>query len=209
MVDLSALVASAEKDGWASGSVDLESIPLQAGLLRWMQVAPDRGEVSPELRSADGSAAGESRQQRLHTVGACLRDPPDFVLLIAQNPSTPAIRLWLPSDASVEPLSPIWSAFRHGMFLINNGRDSFYASAFCGSRYRYDSECMIASDARALEVDQFIEQQLASSAGHEWSAVGQVLVVDNRRALHAHSAMAQDGAGADLKTIAFRVRAVP
>jgi hypothetical protein len=92
------------------------------------------------------------------------------------------------------------------MFLVRNGRDSFYAPVLSGSGYRYDPGCMTPCDARAREVQEYFEQQLSRASAHVWSA-GQVLVVDNRCALHARSAVAEGDLERELTRIAFRIGA--
>jgi hypothetical protein len=210
MVDFKALVATAEKEGWASGSGDVDSIRQQAASLGWIEVAPRRGDPTVSaLRPVDASAAHPKSlsatyglgQQPLHTDGAHLPDPPDLVVLVSQRSSATPTRLWRPA-----PTIP-WVALRHGMFLVRNGRDSFYAPALSGSRYRYDPGCMAACDARAREVEQYFMKQLAEAATHEWSDAGQVLVVDNRHVLHARSALTKDDLDRELTRVAFRAEA--
>jgi hypothetical protein len=46
------------------------------------------------------------------------------------------------------------------------------------------------ADARAREVEQYFADQLTKAETHEWSDAGQVLVIDNRRALRARSSVA-------------------
>ena len=49
--------------------------------------------------------------------------------------------------------------------------------------------------------------QLAEAVTWEWTGAGQVLVVDNRRALHARAAVAEGDMDRELIRVAFRVRA--
>jgi hypothetical protein len=93
------------------------------------------------------------------------------------------------------------------MFLVHSGRDSFYAPVFSGERYRYDPGCMTACDDRARQVEDYLEGQLAQAAAVEWAEGGQVLVVDNRRVLHARAAVAEGDAGRELTRVAFRAKA--
>jgi hypothetical protein len=90
------------------------------------------------------------------------------------------------------------------MFLVRNGRDSFYAPALSGSGYRYDPGCMTPCDARAREVQEYFEQELSRAYVHEWQTAGQVLVINNRRALHARSAVADGDLDRELTRIAFQ-----
>lgn len=90
------------------------------------------------------------------------------------------------------------------MFLVQNGRDSFYAPARSGARYRFDPGCMTACDARAREVEEYFTSQLAQAATYEWTASGQVLVIDNQQALHARSAVVEGDSDRELIRVAFR-----
>jgi hypothetical protein len=98
------------------------------------------------------------------------------------------------------------------MFLVRNGRDSFYAPALSPPppelRYRHDPGCMTPCDARAREVARYFDEQLGSATTHEWTAAGQLLVIDNRQTLHARSAVAAGDLGRELTRIAFHTKAV-
>ena len=205
---------TARAKGWASASGDVESIRKQAASLGWVEVSPRRGDATvsvlrPETRSeahpSSLSAVYGLGQQPLHTDGAHMQVPPDLLVFISERPSATPTQLWRPDvpGRRRRPLSTT-SALCHGMFLVRNGRDSFYAPALSGSRYRYDPGCMTPCDARAREVQRYFEQQLSRASAHEWSAAGQVLVVDNRRALHARSAVAEGDLDRELTRIAFR-----
>jgi len=92
------------------------------------------------------------------------------------------------------------------MFLIRNGRDSFYAPALSEDlRYRYDPGCMTPCDARARQVAQYFDEQLGNATTHEWRTADQLLVIDNRQTLHARSAVANGDLGRELIRIAFRI----
>lgn len=215
MADLKALAATAQDKGWVSGSGDVESIRKQAASLGWAEVAPRRGDTTVSvLRPVVAAAAHPSSlsaayglgQQPLHTDGAHIQAPPDLLVFISERPSTTPTQLLRPNGASRrkgEIEIPL-AALRHGMFLVRSGRDSFYAPVLSGSRYRYDPGCMTPCDVRALEVQGYFEEQLSRASAHEWSAAGQVLVVDNRRTLHARSAVAESDAERELTRIAFR-----
>jgi hypothetical protein len=94
------------------------------------------------------------------------------------------------------------------MFLVHGGRDSFYAPVLVGGRYRYDPGCMTACDARARLAEEYLAGQLADATAFEWSSAGQVLVIDDRRVLHARAAVAGSDAGRELTRVAFRARTV-
>jgi hypothetical protein len=217
MADLEALAAAARAKGWATGLGDVESIRKQAASLGWTEVASRRGDTTVSvLHPVTESAAHPNSlsavyglgQQPLHTDGAHLQVPPDVLVFICDRPSATSTQLWRPDVPARRrrPLSTT-SALSHGMFLVRNGRDSFYAPALSGSGYRYDPGCMTPCDARAREVQEYFEQQLSRASAHVWSAAGRVLVVDNRRALHARSAVAEGDLERELTRIAFRIGA--
>jgi hypothetical protein len=216
MTDLEALSAAAQAKGWASGLGDVESIRVQAASLGWVEVAPRHGDPTVSvLRPVTASAAHPSSlsavyglgQQPLHTDGAHLQVPPDLLVFISERPSATPTQLLRPSILRRSRGSMTPDALRHGMFLVRNGRDSFYAPALSGSGYRYDPGCMAPCDARAREVQRYFEQESSRTSAHEWTAVDQVLVVDNRQALHARSAVADGDLDRELTRIAFRIGA--
>jgi alpha-ketoglutarate-dependent taurine dioxygenase len=95
------------------------------------------------------------------------------------------------------------------MFLVRNGRDSFYAPALSQQdlRYRYDPGCMTPCDARAREVARYFDEQLGNATAHEWAEAGQLLVIYNRDTLHARSAVAEGDQARELTRIAFHTKA--
>jgi Taurine catabolism dioxygenase TauD, TfdA family len=214
MADLEALAATVRTKGWALGSGDIESVRKRAALLGWVEVAPRRGDATVSaLRPAAANTAHPKSlsavyglgQQPLHTDGAHMQEPPDVLVFISTRPSATPTRLW-PPESGVRRRRPsnTTSALSHGMFLVRGGRDSFYAPALSRSGYRYDAGCMTPCDARAREVQEYFEQELSRASTHEWSAAGQVLVVNNRRALHARSALADGDLERELTRIAFQ-----
>ena len=73
-------------------------------------------------------------QQPLHTDGAYLADPPNIVALVSSRPSPTATQVWAAGAQAGKnqgSAGPSPAAFEHGMFLVHNGRDSFFAPAFC------------------------------------------------------------------------------
>jgi Taurine catabolism dioxygenase TauD, TfdA family len=219
MADLATLATEANRKGWASGSGDVGSIRKQAAALGWAEVAPRRGDATVSvLRPSAASNAHPNSlsatyglgRQPLHTDGAHMQEPPDLLVLICTLPSATSTQLWRP-DFRQSPPASTTTAFSHGMFLVRNGRESFYAPALSGSwalsgaRYRYDPGCMTPCDARAREVQEYFEQQLSRAVANEWQTAGQVLVIDNRRVLHARSGVADGDLNRELTRIAFRM----
>jgi hypothetical protein len=86
-------------------------------------------------------------------------------------------------------------AFRHGVFLIKNGRNSFYANVKPdGSKFlRWDPGCMAAKDRHAELVAQSL---LYWSRPEDFETIdwtkGSLLVVDNWEMLHARAADARE-----------------
>ena len=79
-------------------------------------------------------------------------------------------------------------ASRSAVFAIRNGRNSFYGSIMQEGRpfIRIDPECMMPLTVEgAMALGAFrIERHLRKLIRHDWS-VGDVLVFDNWRFLHA------------------------
>jgi alpha-ketoglutarate-dependent taurine dioxygenase len=63
---------------------------------------------------------------------------------------------------------------------------------------------MTACDARARQVKEYFTGQLAEVATFEWTSAGQILVVDNRRALHSRAAVADGDMDRELIRVTFR-----
>jgi hypothetical protein len=218
MADLEALAAAARAKGWAAGSGDVESIRNQAASLGWAEVAPRRGDPTVSLLRPAAADSAHPRslsavyglgQQPLHTDGAHMPAPPDLLVFISERPNATPTQLWRPGVLRRRSHPPALSpaALRHGMFLVSNGRDSFYTPVLSGSGYRYDPGCMAPCDARAREVHGYFEWMSSRASVHEWSAAGQVLVVNNHRVLHARAAVAEGDLDRELTRIAFRIGA--
>ena len=165
MADLKALAAAAQgRAGRRIGEV--ESIRKQAASLGWDEVAPRRGDATVLRAPPCGRDAAHPNslsavyglgQQPLHTDGAHMPDRPTFS---CSSPSIPArprrgLAAGMPVRSGGTPPAP--GRFCHGMFLVRNGRDSFYAPALVRGRgYRYDPGCMTPCDARAREVERVL-----------------------------------------------------
>jgi hypothetical protein len=189
--DFKALAAYAQEHGWASGSSDIDSIRKQAALLGWLEIPPRKGDAAVSVLRPVGTDAAHPRslsatyglgQQPLHTDGAHLPDPPELIVLISQRPNATPTRLWLDNTHGRQGDIP-WDALKHGMFLVHNGPDSFYAPVRSGRRYQYDPGCMTPCDARAREVQRYFTDHLTKAETYDWSDAAQVLVVDNHHVL--------------------------
>ena len=81
------------------------------------------------------------------------------------------------------------------MFLVRNQHESFFASALVDGTYRFDPGCMSACDRRAVEVVSFFSGVWEETFAYEWNTPGQILVIDNRRTLHARPEIGEDDLG--------------
>lgn len=85
---------------------------------------------------------------------------------------------------------------RNGVFLVRNGRRSFYASVLSEKQYyfRWDPGCMLAKDGYASSAQAAIERELGDNepARHHWK-VGAILVLDNWKVLHGRESCDREG----------------
>jgi hypothetical protein len=205
--------AQALKAGWASGSGPLALLRFGARNLGWSEVTfrsadppvtslrpLDTDEARPNsLSSRYGKAA-----QPLHTDGAHLAEPPDFVLLAAEKASTVPTLLW--RCEIIHYQLPSYNDLLHGVFLVRNGSESFFRTAASGRHLRYDPGCMAPCDERSRRTARFFEAVTKSAVEHHWDAPGKALLIDNRRVLHAR-ADAEDAPDREIQRIAFRTAA--
>jgi hypothetical protein len=206
---LDQLVTTAKKDGWAVGIGKMDSIPYQAVLLGMTEVRMRSSDPSTTtLRPVDPAHAhpnslsakyGKDRQP-LHTDGAHLSRPPDITVLSCASTSGVPTLLWKPE------FSFKWAeAIRNGIFLVSNGRDSFYSTAYSNGLLRYDPGCMIPCDARARMVARSVEEAIQTAMSHEWNTPGMTLLIDNRQTLHARDS-AKDEPGREIQRICFNLK---
>ncbi len=213
-LNLQAVVASSGQHGWSTATGSVHEIRTAGRLLGWEEVATRAGETTvAELRPRDHrqapprslSATYGLEAQSLHTDGAHLADPPDLVILCADEPSETPTLLWtVLSDPAHRPGN--WNHLAHGIFLVNNGRDSFFTTAELAAGVRYDPGCMVACDQRARYVAQFFEDAASDAHHHSWATAHQALVIDNRKTLHARAAVLGQDRARLLYRIAFHTR---
>jgi hypothetical protein len=215
VTNLKDLLGRTLAEGWAAGRGDVESVREQARALGWRELPPRRGDDTLSvLTPVDNAAARPNSlsaqyglgQQPLHTDGAHLLDPPDVLVLAASRPTITPTLLWRPATLNTSIKLP-GEALRHGMFLVRNGRDSFYSPALADGRYRYDPGCMAPCDLRAREVSSYFERALPHAHRHDWSTTNEVLLIDNRRVLHARPAVPECDSGRELVRVAFQKEA--
>lgn len=196
---LETLVAMSRQEGWAAGSGSIAQIRREAQSLGLTEVPVRRGDPTVTmlrpLSRDDAQANSLSAKygkggQPLHTDGAHLAKPPDVVVLACEGTSDTPTRLWRIRRSLSAPV-PL-DKMKHGVFLVTNGKDSFFSTAYSDSRFRYDPGCMVPCDARARKTVRYFEAAIESVIEHSWDEPGKVLVIDNRKALHARASVIDD-----------------
>ncbi len=140
--------------------------------------------------------------QPLHTDGAHLPEPPDFVLLMMEETSQVPTLLWKAKIIDYQRLS--YLDLQHGVFLVNNGGESFFRTAASGLDLCYDPGCMDPCDERSRRAAAFFADAAKSAVEHHWDEPGKVLLINNRRVLHARAA-AESEPDREITRIAFSV----
>jgi hypothetical protein len=196
-VDMRDLKDRVIAEGWQCLSVNRADLSDQIHKLAWHLGRPLRGRKgglveqltptrceSAELRSL--SAIHGQTSFPLHTDGAHLLEPPRFLILAC-------------TELGSAPMPTVMARFKDlkiddqekarcaaGVFLIKNGRRSFYSSVYDPSRLfiRFDQGCMFPANEEAQHVTQLISKRLGEvrSAIH-WQK-GLVVIIDNWCVLH-------------------------
>lgn len=187
--DLSALAKQA-LGSWATGSCTVTQLSDAARHLGWTEVPmrprePALTALRPQTQAQANprslSATYGLGPQPLHTDGAHLPEPPDWIVLLAEAPNTtPTALRAVPHGASAVP----WHAMLSGIFLVRSGTQPFLAHAATGIRIRYDPGCMTPCDQRARIAAQFLADR-TDTHEHNWTQANQILLIDNRQTLHA------------------------
>ena len=209
-LDLPAL-ADAAKDSWALGTGSVYELRAAAARQGWAEV-PMRStdsalSVLRPQSQADAapnslSAVHGLGEQPLHTDGAHLRWPPDWIALVVDEPNSTATKLWrLPTGSGGVP----WNALLNGIFLVSSGPDRFLTASGDGRGVRYDPTCMVPCDQRAKCAAEFFSEAEESAEDHAWHRSREILLINNRKALHGRRAVADttDIASRTVHRIAF------
>jgi hypothetical protein len=204
---LQALITKCKEDGWAVGSGTIGEVKaasyglgLKEATLRQSESpvtsrrpVPGSDERPDSLSSRHGEDA-----QPLHSEGAYLANPPDYIVLARTSISSVPTLIWPGRRTDSRMTTRLTDAISHGVFLVTDGVNMFYSTAGVGGRLRYDPGCMVPCDARAREAAEFFAGATASAATHTWSTPYTVLVLNNRRVLHARAA-ADEGPERELR----------
>lgn len=211
---LTTLITGARRHGYAKGSLtgtfalaghtmrrEAKEAGFEAVLNR--EGDPIESELTPtpaeKARPASLSAMVGLGAQPLHTDGAHLKEPPDFVVLWSKEPNATSTRVWV-------PLNTVTRSMRHGMFVVNTGRDTFFAPAIRSHfALRYDPGCMEPVDAAGRDLANLLQNPPDESVTEIlWDTPGQVVVIDNRRSLHGRAAVADGDSARVLHRLALR-----
>lgn len=192
--ELRKLFGEAKRNGFAIGSVrDGNAFRSLIGLVGLSLISNRQGAgEAATLRVLDTFEArpGSMSQtvglgsQPLHTDGAHLHHPPDYVVLIAESANDTPTRYWQPTAPyqAREDLS-------HGIFKVNTGKSAFLSSAISPRHLRFDPVCMHPLDARAREVVQVLTPNDESTvSAHSWADTDlNLLILNNRTTLHGRA----------------------
>jgi hypothetical protein len=210
-LQLSQLAAEADSSGWSSTEGTIWELRHQARLAGWSEVPIRQGEAAvttlkpttqEEARPRSMSASVGMGQQPLHTDGAHLTQPPDYVALVGESTSETPTLVWkfvMPAHLS--------ESFHHGMFAVNTGRSGFIELAVRGSGLRFDPEVMRPLDGMAKRVRDYLLEASSQAKRFEWDRPGLLLLISNRYALHARASVAPGDESRALERVAFRIGA--
>ncbi len=202
--DLAQLAKEAATEGWASAATDYARLRFAAQQLGWKPIeirrrdggVTDLAPTAPEhAHSASHSARTGTRAQPLHTDGAHLRHPPQWVLLHAETPNATATRLRRLTTAPLAkpPAASVPTAALGGLFLVNSGSERFLTELrTADAGWRWDPGCMTACDQRARKAAEFLSDLEDQSHAHAWNEPNQALLIDNRNSLHARGDATDD-----------------
>lgn len=201
--DLLELAKRAATNGWATAYATHLDLRFAATEIGWKSVEIRRGDggvtklepTPPEkAHPASHSALTGTAAQPLHTDGAHLRKPPRWIVLHAETPNateTKLVRLNPPLVTSSKAVSLPTGALG-GLFLVSGGSERFLAGLRTDEgAWRWDPGCMTACDQRAREAVKFLTS-LEATTEHTWDEANQILLIDNRRVLHARGDATDD-----------------
>ncbi|NCT91957.1 hypothetical protein GXB85_13500 [Cellulomonas sp. APG4] len=215
---LGSLIRTARTAGWAVGHVPRRNegshfpvatnLEAQAHALGLIAVPNRRGEAPvKELRPTTADTAQPASlsaqvglgEQPLHTDGAHLRQPPDYIILWCTDVSATPTRLWRPHIAKL-----LTSPDRNGVFLVHSGSETWLAPALDGAALRFDPGCMTPADASARRLSSALQAPPEGDVQEVlWDSPGKVLVIRNRRVLHGRAAVVEGDLDRRLSRVAY------
>lgn len=210
-VDGEALLDGLRTQGWVSAKGNLPALQMALASAGVQPTPTQRGRSHGVLRPYTVDEAPPSsmssvyglEEQPLHTDGAHLASPPDVIALWSGEPNATPTYVWAASSTYVT--APAY--MRSGIFTVRSKRGSFLASALTGNRLRFDPVCMSPADGLAHRSVEFISSLRAEAVAHDWAEPETVLLIDNRRCLHARGAVEEQDTDRRLERATFRMEA--
>jgi len=128
-------------------------------------------------------------QIAFHIDGAHHLNPPKFLMLACVQSCDETPTLLIDTQKWAFTASEI-GILRSAVFFIRNGRKSFYSSILGSDTtlLRFDPYCMLPQNSVADKALNIIREKIKSSneVNIYWEA-GEIIMIDNRRILHARS----------------------
>ena len=211
---LANLIERSGEHGWSSITLSerhfanlSESIRTQAGIIGYELVANRNGQdpidtLKPKQKLVAHPNSLSARygldQQPLHSDGAHHPEPPDLVLLWAEEPNRVPTRIWKPRNVATEEL--------YGMFSITDGKRAWVSSVRdSNGRYRFDPGCMNPLDHYAnLLCKRFLNPPKDEVHDFRWETPNTVLLIRNGVVLHGRSAVSRSDIARVLCRVALR-----
>lgn len=214
MFDLPAVRKTLDARGWASASGTLKDVRMAASMGGFAESPMNRAGAKSVLRphTADAAPARSISAvygldaQPLHTDGAHLPTPPDVIVLYAPEPSPTPTVVWTQTRPGSYWRALVPEEVRYGVFTVRGNGSSFLASAFDGTRLRFDPVCMSPADDYATGAVRFFCEARQQVHVHEWSEGNSLLFIDNRRSLHAREALAADAETRRIERVAYQLQ---
>ena len=204
-------LAKAARGSWARGAGTVNELRTAAAQQGWTEIpmrSTDAALTALRPESQAGAAPNSLSaihglaEQPLHTDGAHLRRPPDWIALVVDQPNSTPTKLWrLPTGSGRVP----WNELLNGVFLVSNGPDRFLTTSGESRGVRYDAACMAPCDQRAKRAANFFLEVEKDAEDHSWHLAGEILLINNRKALHGRRAVtdANDIASRTVHRITF------
>lgn len=197
-----------QRDGWTKAVGNLQQLRVALQVAGAQPATTQRGRSQSVLRPYAASEAPPHsmsaiyglEEQPLHTDGAHLSAPPDVIALWSGVSNTTPTLIWAPA-----------SNYRHpgyvstGIFSVRSKGGSFLASAMSGGRLRFDPVCMSPGDGLARKAAGYFQGLRQDVVEHHWNEPDTVLLIDNRRCMHARGAVAEGDENRQLERLTLRL----
>lgn len=123
-----------------------------------------------------------------HIDGSHLISPSRYLLLFCSEATGSIAPTHILHRRDLDFPTDIFEAMREGVFLVQNGRRSFYSSILSDyvSFMRWDAGCMMPKDTKAVRATEALSQlaSMTKKTTINWK-IGALLIIDNWSVLHA------------------------